>query len=37
MSTGDLMYTRYEIIRTLGRGGEAEVFLVKDKNERDME
>jgi serine/threonine protein kinase len=37
MSTGDLMYNRYKVIRTLGRGGEAEVFLVKDKNEQDME
>jgi hypothetical protein len=28
---------RYQIVEKLGYGSEADVFLVKDKNEHDME
>jgi|LakMenEpi03Aug12_release.lakeMendotaPanAssembly.Ray.scaffolds.fasta_scaffold6675318_1 hypothetical protein len=33
----DLMNDRYEIVRKLGEGGEAEVYLVKDRNENNTE
>jgi len=31
------MNDRYEIVRKLGEGGEAEVYLVKDRNENNTE
>jgi hypothetical protein len=34
---GSLINERYQIEEKLGSGGEADVFLVKDKNEHDME
>jgi hypothetical protein len=37
MASGDLMNNRYEVIRKLGEGGEAEVYLVRDRNEHNME
>ena len=37
MASGDLMNNRYEIIRKLGEGGEAVTYLVRDKNEHNLE
>ncbi len=37
MASGDLMNNRYKIVRKLGKGGEAEVFLVIDRNEHNLQ
>jgi hypothetical protein len=37
MASGDLMNNRYEVVRKLGDGKEAEVYLVRDRNEHNME
>jgi hypothetical protein len=37
MASGDLMNNRYKVVRKLGEGGEAKVFLVRDRNEHNME
>jgi hypothetical protein len=37
MASVDLMNNRYEVVRKLGEGGEAEVYLVRDKKEHNME
>jgi hypothetical protein len=38
LNIGSLMNNnRYQIEKKLGHGGEADVFLVKDKNVHDME
>jgi hypothetical protein len=37
MASGDLMNNCYEVVRKLGEGGEAEVYLVRDRNEHKME
>jgi serine/threonine protein kinase len=37
MASGDLMNNRYEVVRKLGEGGEAEVFLVIDRNEHNLQ
>jgi hypothetical protein len=34
---GYLMNNRYEVVRKLGEGGEAVTYLVRDKNEHNME
>ncbi len=31
------MNNRYEVVRKLGEGGEAVAYLVRDKNEHNME
>ena len=37
MASVSLMNNRYEVIRRLGEGSEAEIYLVKDRNEHDIE
>jgi hypothetical protein len=37
MATVDLMNHRYEVVRKLREGKEAEVYLVRDRNEHNME
>jgi serine/threonine protein kinase len=37
MASGDLMNNRYEVVRKLGEGGKSEVYLVRDRNEHNME
>jgi hypothetical protein len=37
MATVDLMNKRYEVVRKLGEGSEAEIYLVKDRNEHNFE
>jgi hypothetical protein len=37
MASGDLMNNRYDVVRKLGEGSEAEVYLVRDRNEHNME
>ena len=37
MATVDLMNNRYKVVRKLGEGGEAEIYLVRDRNEHNME
>ena len=37
MATGGLMNNRYKVVRALGKGGEAEIYLVQDRNEYNME
>jgi hypothetical protein len=37
MASGDLMNNRYEVVCKLGEGGKAEVYLVRDRNEHNME
>ena len=32
-----LMNNNYEVIHKLGEGGEAEIYLVKDRKDRNME
>ena len=34
---GDVLNNQYEVIRELGRGSEARVFLIQDKNELNMQ
>ena len=37
MSKGDIMNDRYEIVRKLEKGTQAEVFLVEDTNDHNIE
>ena len=37
MASAALMNNRYEVVRRLGEGSEAEIFLVSDINEHDNE
>ena len=37
MASGGLMNNRYEVVRKVGEGLEAEVYLVRDKEELYME
>ena len=37
MSALVLMNNRYEVVRKLGEGNRAEIYLVRDRNERDIE
>jgi hypothetical protein len=37
MASEFLMNNRYKVVRKLGEGGEAKIYLVRDKKEFNME
>ena len=37
MASGGLKNNRYIVVRELGRGSEAEIYLIQDVNENNIE